>query len=229
MVVLALRFVPLIRRTALSNVCPYLIFDPCAVVGSPAASPACSRSGSPFVWPSQCSCTSVSCTVAWLWSKWPLLVCTATLRPSSIAQPMRMPGISITIRAATTSRSSAAALVTATLDARQSESPQWASRCRWLRSSKARRLILFTIHRASSRLSSSFPSATVHPPVPPARSRQRQIVAVVRVFARTDPQLFLALKSAANCQLLRHEDSEEPCPSISASGALRQSPSQWQE
>jgi hypothetical protein len=88
---------------------------------------------------------------------------------------------------------------------------------------------LLTIHRASSRLSSSIPSATAHPLVPTARSRQRQIVAVVRVFARTDPQLFLALKSAAICQLLRHQDSEEPCPSISSSGALPQSPSQWQE
>jgi len=180
MVALALGFVPLVGRTTLSNVYRFLIFDPCAVVGSPAVSPACSRSGSPFVWPSPCSCTSVSCMVASPWSKWPLLVCTDILRPSSIAQRMGMPGISITIRAATTSRSSAAALVTATLDARQSESPQWASRCRWLRSSRAPRPILPTIHRASSRLSSSFPSATVHPLVPHARSRQRQIVAVVR-------------------------------------------------
>jgi len=173
MVVLALGFVPLVGRTALSNLCPYLIFDPCAVVGSAAASPACSRCGSPFVWPSQCSCTSVSCTGASPWSKWPFLACTDTLRPSGIPQRMDMLGISITIRAATTSRSSAAALVTATLDARQSESPQWASRCRWLRSSKARRPILLTIHRASSRLGSSFPSVTAHPLVPPARSRQR--------------------------------------------------------
>ena len=229
MVALALGFVPLVGRTALSNVWPYLIFDPCAVVGSPAASPACSRSGSPFVWPSPCSCISVSCTAASPCSRWPLLARTVTLRPSSITQRMVLPDISITTPAATTNRSSAAALVTATPDARQSESPPSASRCRWLRSSKARRPILLTIHRASSRLSSSFRSVTAHPLVPPPRSRQRQIVAVVRVFARTDPQLFLApnRRRSASCCATRIQRNH--VHSFQLSGALPRSPSQWQD